>query len=56
MTMTSSTNQLELPSPISGAFPVITREREYLRRVAEQEQRIEATSRRSSRGSRIVAP
>jgi hypothetical protein len=54
--MKSSISQLELPSPISGAFPVITREREYLRRVAEQERRIEATSRRSSQGSRDVAP
>jgi hypothetical protein len=45
--MTSSINQLGVPSPISGAFPVITREREYLWLVAAQERRIEATGRRS---------
>jgi hypothetical protein len=53
--MTSSTTRLDLPSPISGAFPAISREREYLRRVAEQEQRIEATSRLVRQESRDVA-
>jgi hypothetical protein len=45
--MKSSINQSELPSPISGAFPVTTREREYLWQVAAQERRIEATYRLS---------
>jgi hypothetical protein len=45
--MNSSVNQLEVPSPISGVFPVITREREYLWLVAAQERRIEAAGRLS---------
>jgi hypothetical protein len=45
--MNSSIKQLEMPSPISGAFPVITREREYLWLVAAQERRIEAAGRLS---------
>jgi hypothetical protein len=43
--MKSSINRMGLQSPISGAFPVVTREREYLWRVAAQERRIEATCR-----------
>jgi hypothetical protein len=45
--MKSSISQLDVPSPISGVFPVITREREYLWLVAAQERRIETAGRLS---------
>jgi hypothetical protein len=49
--MKSSINQVEVSSAMSGACPVVTREREYLWSVAAQERRIEAAGRLLRQGA-----